>query len=102
MLPATATAQPRRGYALICRMAECPNRGRAAVIVWHDAEASVLRENADPDRPLVVEVEGSRPTDDQLHALRTVCLQLAEHFPFTVAGFCPALMPHLAFVNKGD
>jgi hypothetical protein len=65
-----------------------------AVIIFDDGTASIHKYRAKPDRPVLVDVEGEAPNQAQLVTMRGTWKLLNAHFNFSVAGFCPVLLPY--------
>lgn len=84
--------EPTKGHAVRFVMKQKCWHG--AVIVYDDAQASIHRARARPGTPLLVEVEGTSPTPEQLAVLSTIYFTLTHQFTFTCASFCDALLPH--------
>ena len=65
-----------------------------AVIVFDDAQVKVHKSKLEPGKPVLVQVEGLEPTEDQLEQCRHLWSALHETFGFNMATFCPALLPY--------
>lgn len=81
----------RKTYAATFKMAERAWLG--GIIIFNDAQATIQRHVISPDKPLLVQVEGTEPTADQLQVCAMVWEVLHQH-GFAVASFCEALLPH--------
>jgi hypothetical protein len=85
---------PSKSYAFICRMVERYS-GPAAVYIQPDGTADMHKENARPDKPMLVEVEGKEPTDEQITSLALTYAALELNFGFCMVSACPAILPHV-------
>jgi hypothetical protein len=43
---------------------------------------------------VLIQLEGSKPTEEQIQMCRHLWARLYEEMDFRVASFCPALLPH--------
>lgn len=80
------------GYALRFEMAQ--KAWTAGVIVFDDAQVKVHKPKLEPGKPVLVQVEGLEPSEDQLEQCRQLWSALHETFGFNMATFCPALLPY--------
>lgn len=80
------------GYTMKFEMCRHPWRG--GVIIFDDATAKMYHSRLSPDYPVLVQIEGVTPTDDQLEACRTLWQRLYRDMDFRLATFCPTLLPH--------
>jgi hypothetical protein len=94
----TMPTKDAQTYACIFRMAKRPWHG--GIIIFEDGQATVCRARAHPDRPLIIELEGDEPNDEQLKPANEVWKSLSKHFNFSVASFCSKLEPHIDAIRK--
>lgn len=86
------TRQSTNGYAITFQMCEHP--WRAGLIIFDDGQAKLNRHLITPERPVLVQLEGVTPSEEQLRMARHLWARLYEEMDFRVASFCPALLPH--------
>lgn len=79
-------------YAMMFQMVEHPWSG--AVIIFDDGSTKLHRHRLHPDSPVIVQVEGLKPNEEQIEMCRHLWARLYEAMDFRVASFCPALLPH--------
>jgi hypothetical protein len=58
--------------------------------VFDDAQVKVHNAKLEPGKPVLVQVEGTTPTEVQLEQCRQLWSALHETFGFNMATFCPA------------
>jgi hypothetical protein len=63
------------------------------VIVFDEAQVKVHKSKL-AGKPVLVQIEGTTPTEDQLKQCRQLWSALHETFGFNMATFCPALLPY--------
>lgn len=80
------------GYAMRFEMSQHPWRG--AVIIFDDGIAKLHYHRLDPETPVFVQVEGLKPTPEQIEMCRKLWTEMYEAMDFRVATFCPALLPY--------
>ena len=80
------------GYAMRFECVEHPwNR---AWIIFDDGQSKLHTARLNPDRPVLVQLEGLSPTPEQVDACRQLWTKLYAAMDFRVASFCPAMLPH--------
>lgn len=79
-------------YAIQFQM--CKNPWSAGVIIFDDGQAKLNRHLISPDKPVLVQLEGEKPSVDQVQMCRYLWSRLHEAMDFRVASFCPALLPY--------
>lgn len=89
-----------KGYAARVRMNRRP--WMAPVTIFDDGQAYVCRARAHPDVPVLIELEGSTPTEAQLTTLKMVWATLSNHFDFCACAFCDVLLPHAPDIMKNE
>jgi hypothetical protein len=62
--------------------------------MFDDAQVKLHRSRPDPSKPVLVQVEGTDSTEDQIQMCRHRCARLNEEMDFRVASFRPTLLPH--------
>jgi len=80
------------GHSMMFQMVEHPWSG--AVIIFDDGQTKLHRHRLDPDRPVVVQLEGVTPSGEQILMARHLWQELYSAMDFRVASFCPALQPY--------
>jgi hypothetical protein len=65
-----------------------------AVIVFDDAQVKVHKSKLEPGKRVLVQIEGTAPTEGQLEQCRQLWSPRHETFGFNMATFCPALLPY--------
>lgn len=78
-------------YVAVFRMKERPFL--RAILVFDDGQACVHRHRASPHSPIVVELEGQTPNDEQIELCQHIWKALTVHFNFSVASFDETLLP---------
>ncbi|MCJ9700193.1 hypothetical protein [Bradyrhizobium sp. SHOUNA76] len=78
-------------YSVKFECVEHPWRG--GVIIFDDGQAKMNLHLLSPDRPVSVQLEGAKPTPDQVEMCRHLWARLYEEMDFRVASFCPTLLP---------
>lgn len=81
----------KSGYTMKFEMCRHPWRG--GVIIFDDATAKMYHSRLSPNYPVLVQVEGEGPTDEQLEACRALWQRLYRDMDFRLATFCPVLLP---------
>ncbi|MGJ4924827.1 hypothetical protein ACQR1H_31265 [Bradyrhizobium sp. HKCCYLRH2015] len=84
--------QNRRSDSVKLERIEHPRN--AGFIIFDDGQAKLNRQLLLPDRPVVVQVEGLEPTEEQIEMCRHLWVRLYEAMDFPSASFCPVLLPH--------
>ena len=64
------------------------------VIIFEDGQAKLYRHRLSPERPVLIQLEGLTPTDEQILMCRHLWARLYEEMDFRMTSFCPALLPH--------
>lgn len=77
------------------KMVRFATASHGAVVVWKDGEVSIYADRATPGQPVKIAVDGNRPSEEQLAALRIIWHALVSNFRYHfLADFCPVLTSH--------
>lgn len=79
------------GYAI--RFKACENPWRAGLIIFDDGQAKLNRHLISPYRPVVVQLEGLKPSPEQIEMARHLWARLYLEMDVRVASFCPTILP---------
>ena len=83
--------QNTEGYAV--RFEMCASPWRAGIILFDDCQAKLNLHLISPNRPVLIQIEGEHPTLEQVATLNKVWMALSCRLNFTMATFCPSLLP---------
>lgn len=90
----------KTGYSMTFEMCKHPWRG--GVIIFDDATAKMYSSRLSPNYPVLVQVEGESPTEEQIEACRALWQRLYQDMDFRLATFCPTLLPHCRKILGGQ
>ena len=77
------------------KMVRFATASHGAVVVWKDGRANIYKKNATPGVPMVIAVDGNRPSPEQLQTLWFVWCALEQQFRYRfIADLCPVLTGH--------
>jgi hypothetical protein len=65
-----------------------------AVIIFDDGQVKLYRQRLNPDRPVLVQIEGKEPNHEQVEMCRHLWSRLHQEMDFSAATFCLTMLPY--------